>query len=701
MVSANAMTVVGTLARQGLGAPLLLLVLLGMIVLPLPPLALDGLFTFNISLALIVMLVTIYSARPLDFAVFPTILLVATLLRLGLNIASTRVVLTQGHEGTAAAGRVIEAFGDVVIGGNYAVGLVVFAILVIINFVVVTKGATRVSEVSARFTLDAMPGKQMAIDADLNAGVIDQDEARQRRQEIMREADFYGAMDGASKFVRGDAIAAVLILFINILGGLAIGVLQHDLSLADAARNYVLLTIGDGLVAQVPALLLSTAAGIIVTRVSSEQDMAEAVLGQLFRTPQALGVTAGILGVMGLIPGMPHLAFLSLGGAAAWGALRISRRRRAESSPHPEPVSETAGPAPRELVWGDVAQVDRLGLEVGYRLIPLVDKDQNGDLLGRIKGVRKKVSQELGFLIPPVHVRDNLELAPNAYRIVLKGVPVAQGELQPERELAIDPGQVAGKLAGISVQDPVFGMQSVWIEPGQRQFAQSAGYTVVDAGTVVATHLNQVIVRHAPELLGHDEAQQLLDRLAEQAPKLVEDLVPEVVPRRTLVKVLQHLLADQIPIRDMQTILEAIAERAETAKDPESLTVAGRIALRRMIVQQIAGQTEELGVIALDRSLEQMLLQARQLGDGDTMTLEPLLAERIRDGLQRAKEERELAGEPPILLVPPALWWPMARFARRTVVGLHVLSYDEIPDGNRIRIVTSVGRELAQNAAQE
>jgi flagellar biosynthesis protein FlhA len=647
------------------------------------------------------MLVTIYSTRPLDFAVFPTILLVTTLLRLALNIASTRVVLMSGHAGTDAAGRVIESFGNFVIGGNYAVGLVVFAILVIINFIVVTKGATRVSEVSARFTLDAMPGKQMAIDADLNAGLIDQDEARTRRKEIMREADFYGAMDGASKFVRGDAVAAILILVINIVGGLAIGVIQHALSFGDAARTYVLLAIGDGLVAQVPALLLSTAAGIIVTRVSTEQDMGEAIFAQLFRNPQVLGVTAGIIALMGLIPGMPNLAFLSLAAGVAYAAYRLDRRQREAAARPPEPSAQVAPPPPRDVGWDDVAQVDRIGLEVGYRLIPLVDKQQGGEMLGRIKGVRKKLSQDIGFLVPSVHVRDNLELGPNVYRIVLKGVTVGQGQIQPDRELAIDAGEVGGALTGLRVKDPVFGMEAVWIEPSQRQLAQSLGYTVVDPSTVVATHLNQIITKHAHELLGHDEVQQLLDRVATRAPKLVEGLVPDVVPRRTVVKVLQNLLVDQIPIRDVQTILEAMAERAEATRDPEVLTVAVRLALRRLIVQQVAGQTEELAAMTLDRSLEQLLLQSDRVGGEGGLTLEPGLAERLHRALLEAKQARELAGEAPILLVPPGLWSALARFVRRAVPGLNVMSYDEVPDDSRIRIVGTVGRDLNPLSQQE
>ena len=550
---------------RGLGAPLVILMLLAMIVLPLPPFLLDLFFTFNIALSLVVLLVVVYALRPLDFGLFPSILLVATLLRLALNVASTRVVLLEGHNGGDAAGKVIEVFGAFVIGGNYAVGLVVFMILVIINFVVVTKGAGRVSEVSARFTLDAMPGKQMAIDADLNAGLIDQDEARRRREDVTREADFYGAMDGASKFVRGDAIAGILILLINIVGGLAIGMGQHGLDMGTALHNYVLLTIGDGLVAQIPSLLLSTAAAIIVTRVSSSEDMGSQVGKQLVDNPRALGIAAGIIGMLGLIPGMPNLVFLLLGGTLGGTAWMVARRQA-----QPETVDENELPVPvesessetRELSWDDVQPVDIIGLEVGYRLIPLVDRSQGGQLMNRIKGVRKKLSQELGFLIQPVHIRDNLDLGPNAYRISLHGVPVGEAEVFPDRELAINPGKVFGELQGTPTTDPAFGLEAVWIDPAQRDHAQTLGYTVVDASTVVATHLSELLQRHAHELLGHEEVQQLLDNLAQVAPKLVEDLVPKLLLLTTVLRVLQNLLAEHVSIRDIRTIAETLAEEA-------------------------------------------------------------------------------------------------------------------------------------------
>ena len=526
-------TTAGTDLRQifmsGLGAPVLLMMMLAMIVLPLPAIALDMFFTFNIALALVVLLAAIYSSRPLDFAVFPTVLLITTLLRLALNVASTRVVLMEGHTGTDAAGQVIEAFGAFVIGGSYAVGLVVFGILVIINFVVVTKGAGRISEVSARFTLDAMPGKQMAIDADLNAGIITQDEARTRRAEVTQEADFYGAMDGASKFVRGDAVAGILILIINLLGGLAIGMLQHGLAFSDAVRLYALLTIGDGLVAQIPSLVLSSSAALMVTRVSSAQDMGRQIIGQLFDNPRALAVTAGVVGSIGLVPGMPNLTFLLFAGLAGWGAWWLHQRQLARQElPARAPV-ESEAPSP-DLSWDDVEPVDPLGLEVGYRLIPLVDEDQNGELMTRIKGVRRKLTQDLGFLIPAVHIRDNLDLQPNGYRLSLLGVTVGEAEVFPDGELAINPGEVFGEIPGQKTVDPVFGLEAVWIDRLERDTAETNGYTVVDASTVIATHLSQILQLHANELLGHEEVQQLLDKLSVTSPKLVEDLVPKVLP---------------------------------------------------------------------------------------------------------------------------------------------------------------------------
>ncbi len=681
----------GAVLRNGLAIPGLLMALLAMMILPLPPVLLDVLFTFNISLSIVILLASIYSRRPLDFAAFPTVLLAATLLRLALNIASTRVVLLHGHSGPTAAGEVIHAFGDFVIGGNYAVGFVVFTILVIINFVVVTKGAGRISEVSARFTLDAMPGKQMAIDADLNAGILSQDEARKRRAEVAQEADFYGAMDGASKFVRGDAMAGILIVFINIIGGFVIGVVQHSMSMGEAVRVFTLLTIGDGLVAQIPGLLLAVASAVIVTRVSAEADVAEQIGNQLFEDPRALAVTAGILGAMGLIPGMPNIAFLTMAGGAAYIAWRIHQKRQTRAlvpveAPPPPPPADT-----KELSWDDVQPIDAIGLEVGYRLIPLVDRTQNGQLLGRLRGVRKKLSQELGFLVPAVHIRDNLELDPSEYRITVHGATLGTAAVQSGRELAINPGQVYGQLRGTVIKDPVFNLEAVWIGEDQREQATSLGYTVVDASTVVATHLSQIVQDHAHELLGHDEVQKLLDGLARTSPKLVEDAVPKIVPLGVLVRVMQNLLREHVPVRDIRTILEVLAERGGKSQDPVVLTTAVREAMGRVIIQQINGLEEELPVITLDYSLEQILLRSVEGGAEAGIAIEPNLANRFAQSLREAHEKQELTGQPSVLLVPANLREFLARFVRQSVKGMHVISFNEVPDDKQLRIVATVG----------
>ncbi|MCR1827422.1 flagellar biosynthesis protein FlhA [Pseudomonas oleovorans] len=690
------------LRHGNLGIPLLLLVMLGMVMLPIPPFLLDTLFTFSIALSIVVLLVSIYALRPLDFAVFPTILLAATLLRLALNVASTRVVLLNGHEGHGAAGQVIQAFGEVVIGGNYVVGIVVFAILMIINFVVVTKGAGRISEVSARFTLDAMPGKQMAIDADLNAGLIDQNEAKKRRSEVAQEADFYGSMDGASKFVRGDAIAGLLILFINLIGGIAIGVLQHGLPFAEAGKVYTLLTIGDGLVAQIPSLLLSTAAAVMVTRVSSSEDMGAQVNRQMFASPRALAVAAAIMIAMGLVPGMPHFSFISLGLVAAGAAYWIANKQRKTKEEEVKEVQRQQELLPaqkaqevKELGWDDVTPVDMVGLEVGYRLIPLVDRNQGGQLLARIKGVRKKLSQEMGFLMPSVHIRDNLDLAPNAYRLTLMGVSVAEAEVYPDRELAINPGQVFGPLNGIAAKDPAFGLEAVWIDPSQRDQAQSLGYTVVDASTVVATHLNQILHKHAHELLGHEEVQQLMQLLAKSSPKLAEELVPGLVSLSTLLKVLQALLQEQVPVRDMRTIAEAIANVAPKSQDPAAMVAAVRVSLARAIVQGIVGLEPELPVITLEPRLEQILLNSLQKagqGSEDGILLEPGMAEKLQRSLVEAAQRQEMLGKPVILLVAGPIRAMLSRFARLAVPSMHVLAYQEIPDNKQVTIVATVGQ---------
>jgi len=717
------------LAQGNVAIPVILVAILGMMTLPVPPFLLDLLFTFNIALALVVLLVCVYSLRPVEFAIFPTVLLVATLLRLALNVASTRVVLLEGHEGGDAAGKVIEAFGEVVIGGNYAVGLVVFAILMIINFVVVTKGAGRVSEVSARFTLDAMPGKQMAIDADLNAGIIEQEEAKTRREDIAVEADFYGSMDGASKFVRGDAIAGLLILAINIIGGLAIGMVQHDLEFSDAMEKYSLLTIGDGLVAQIPSLLLSTAAAIMVTRVSTTQDMSSQVLDQMFLSPKALYISGTILIVMGLVPGMPHLAFLGLGSgvmAVAWygskSRLKLAAEagqsvgeggrsmpggqagNAAQASPQndaPRIAPDGSGAAEvshKELGWDDVLAVDIVGLEVGYRIIPLVDKAQGGALLGRIKAVRKKLSQELGFLMPSVHIRDNLDLMPNVYRITLMGVTIAEAEIHPERELAINPGQVFGKIEGIEGRDPAFGLDAIWIELSQKDHAQTLGYTVVDSSTVVATHLNQVLQKHANELIGHEEVQQWLDQLAKASPKLSEELVPNTLSVSLLLKVLQNLLLEDVPIRDMRSIAEALVNVTPKTADAGHMVEACRQGMKRMIVQNICGNEDEIPVITLEPDLEQLLLksvqQSQKAGGMDDMgmILEPRIVETLQRSLSESAQRQEMLGKPAILLVSGPLRPVLAKFVRFGNEQLKVLSYQEVPSNKQITIVGTVGQ---------
>ncbi len=689
-----------TLARpenlKALAAPALIVFILAMLVLPLPPFLLDLFFTFNIALSIMVMLVALYTLKPLDFSIFPTVLLVTTLLRLSLNVASTRIVLLEGHSGPDAAGKVIEAFGQFLVGGNYAVGIIVFIILTIINFVVITKGAGRIAEVSARFTLDAMPGKQMAIDADLNAGLIGEEEARRRRKEIAQEADFFGSMDGASKFVRGDAIAAILILLVNIIGGLIVGMMQHDMDAGQAARVYVLLTIGDGLVAQIPALVISVAAGMVVSRVNDEKDITTSFQTQVLANPVVLALSGGILGVLGVIPGMPHFVFLfmaTLLGGAAWWKMRKDRVAVAtEKAAKPEEAAIAATPEESaEASWADVSPVDVLGLEVGYRLISLVDRNQDGELLRRIRGLRKKFAQEVGFLVAPVHIRDNLELKPNAYRITLKGVEVGAGEAFPGMFLAINPGRVSGPLPGNPTTDPAFGLPAVWIESGLREQAHIMGYTVVDASTVVATHLNHVILTHAAELLGRQETQALLDHLAKDAPKLVEDLVPKVLPLATVQRVLQNLLEEGVNIRDMRTIIETLSEAAPRVQDPVELTARVRVALGRAIVQQIWPTGQELHVMALEPSLERLLVQAMQGAGGDGSGIEPGLADTLLRETAAAAKKQEDLGMPPVLLVPGNLRWLLARFLRRAWANLRVLANNEIPDSKTIKVTTIIG----------
>jgi flagellar biosynthesis protein FlhA len=679
---------------SALAAPAIIILLLAMMVLPLPAFVLDVFFSFNIALSVIVLLTSLYTVKPLDFMAFPTILLVSTMLRLSLNVASTRVVLTEGHTGGAAAGKVIEAFGHFLIGGNYTVGIVVFIILTIINFTVVTKGAGRIAEVGARFALDAMPGKQMAIDADLNAGLIAEDEARRRRTEVAQEAEFYGAMDGASKYVRGDAVAGIMVTVINIVGGLLVGLLQHDLGFAQALQTYTLLAIGDGLVAQIPSLIISTAAGIVVSRVASDQDIGTQLVGQLFAKPQVLYITAGIIGGMGLIPGMPNLVFLLLAALLAGSAYAVSKSRAAALVAAPaDAAAAAAAPADaeqEEASWQDIMPVDTLGLEVGYRLIPLVDKTQGGELLKRIKGIRKKFAQEVGFLAPPVHIRDNLELKPSAYRITLKGVEVGSGEALNGQFLAINPGMASGTLPGLVTTDPAFGLPATWIDAGLRDEAQGMGYTVVDAGTVVATHLNHLITTHASELLGRAEVQSLLDHIAKDSPKLVEDLVPKVVSLSTLQKVLQNLLIEGVHIRDMHSVIETLSEHAVHIQDPNELTALVRIALGRAIVQQLFPGANELSVMTLDNRLERLLMQAMGAG-GDGSGIEPGLADTIAQQAGQAAAQQEQMGLTPVLLVPGPLRALLSRFLRRALPQLKVLSHSEIPETKTIRVTSLVG----------
>ena len=681
---------------RALAAPVIIIMMLSMMVLPLPAFVLDIFFSFNIALSVIVLLTSLYTIKPLDFMAFPTVLLVSTMLRLSLNVASTRVVLTEGHTGPDAAGKVVEAFGHFLIGGNYTVGIVVFVILTIINFTVVTKGAGRIAEVGARFALDAMPGKQMAIDADLNAGLIVEAEARRRRTEVAQEAEFYGAMDGASKYVRGDAVAGIIVTVINVIGGFMVGMIQHDMAFDAAIKTYTLLAIGDGLVAQIPSLIISTAAGVVVSRVASDQDIGSQLVGQLFAKPQVLYITAGIIGGMGLIPGMPHVAFLLLAGIMAGTAYAISKRNREaalvatneEAAPAAAPT--TAGES-EEATLQDIVPVDTLGLEVGYRLIPLVDKQQGGELLKRIKGIRKKFAQEVGFLAPPVHIRDNLELKPTGYRITLKGVEVGSGESIAGHFLAINPGMVSGTLPGPVTSDPAFGLPATWIDASLREQAQAMGYTVVDAGTVVATHLNHLITSHAAELLGRQELQQLLDHLVKESPKLVEDLIPKMMPLGTLQKVLQNLLNEGVHIRDMRTIIETIAEHAATTTESNELTALVRIALGRAIVQQLFPGTNELAVMTLDNRLERLLLQALQASGPDGAGIEPGLADSLAQQAEQSTRQQEQMGLTPVLLVPAPLRPLLARFLRRAIPQLKVLSHSEIPDSKTIKVTSLVG----------
>ncbi len=682
-----------TALLRGMAAPLLIVMLLAMMVLPLPPFVLDMLFTFNIAFSIMVLLVAMNTAKPLEFAVFPTVLLVTTLLRLSLNIASTRVVLLEGHTGPGAAGKVIESFGHFLVGDNYAVGLVVFVIMVVINFVVITKGAGRIAEVGARFTLDAMPGKQMAIDADLNAGLIGEEEARKRRAVIAQEADFFGSMDGASKFVRGDAVAGIIILLINIIGGLIVGVLQHGMDVANAAKVYTLLTIGDGLVAQIPALIVSTAAGLMVSRVSMDQNTGQQLMTQVLAKPQALAITGVIIGVMGAVPGMPHFAFLLL--AAGFVAAAYFMHQRNEAAKTVDTAEAAAQPLleTHDVSWDDVTPVDTLGLEVGFRLIPLVDKGQDGELLRRIKAIRRKFAQDVGFLPPVIHIRDNLDLRPNGYRISLKGVEIGRHEAQPGMFLAINPGRVSAQLPGAVTQDPAFGLPAVWIDAEQRDSAQQHGYTVVDASTMVATHISQLIHTHAADLLGRQELQQLIDHLSRDTPKLVEDVVPKLLPLVTLQRILQNLLEENVHIRDMRTIVEVVAAHAVRTQDAAELTALVRMALGRAIVQHLFPGKTDIQVMALDPDLERLLMQTTQAGAANSGVFEPALAETLLLGTQAAARHQEQLGLPMVLLTPSPLRTLLSRFLRRGVAHLTVLAHSEVPDARSIKVTSVIGRK--------
>lgn len=676
---------------QVLAGPVLIMTILAMMILPLPTFVLDLLFTFNIVLAIMILLVAMFTQNTLEFSAFPTVLLFSTLLRLALNVASTRVILMHGHNGANAAGQVIEAFGHFLVGGNFAIGIVVFIILIIINFMVITKGAGRIAEVGARFTLDGMPGKQMAIDADLNAGLIGEEEAKRRRKEVTQEADFYGSMDGASKFVRGDAIAGLLIMAINIIGGLIIGVMQHDMTLSAAGEAYTLLTIGDGLVAQIPGLVISTAAGVVVTRVVNEQDVGEQMVGQLFTSPRVLALSAAVIGLLGLIPGMPNLVFLlftsSLLGIAWWLRGQEGKAKKTGAAPSAPTRAEADVAQVNEATWSDVQMEDVLGLEVGYRLIPMVDHEQQGQLLTRVRGIRKKFAQQMGFLPPAVHIRDNLDLPPTHYRILLKGVTIGKGEVQPDRWMAIDPGCAEGEVPGTPCKEPTFGLPALWIDEVHRELAQTLGYTVVDPCSVVATHLNHLISTHTDELFGRQEAQQLLDQLTKQSPKLIEDLIPGVISLTTLHKVLQNLLSERVPIRDMRTIIDTLAEYATPQSDADELTARVRARLSRAITQQWFPGDDDIQIIGLDMSLEQLLVQATQSGSA----IEPGIAENLMKQTEQALQHQEALGAPPVLLVNPALRLMLSRYLRRIFPQLAVLSSQEINTQRNVRMTYLIG----------
>jgi flagellar biosynthesis protein FlhA len=683
--------VIRNLNAKALTAPLIVIIILMLMILPVPAFLLDIFFTFNIALSIIVLLTALYTIKPLDFMAFPSVLLVTTMLRLSLNVASTRIVLTEGHTGPDAAGKVIEAFGHFLIGGNYLIGTIVFIILTIINFVVVTKGAGRIAEVGARFALDAMPGKQMAIDADLNAGLIGEADARKRRTEVAQEAEFYGAMDGASKYVRGDAVAGIVITLVNMIGGLVVGMMQHQLDFSRALETYTLLAIGDGLVAQIPSLVISLAAGAVVSRVASDQDISNQLVNQIFKRTQVLYITAGIIGVMGLIPKMPHISFLMFAAILGGAAYYFSKKMAAEKILEEKPVAPLVSSELEEATWKDVTPVQTLGLEVGYRLISLVDKNQNGELLSRIKGIRKKFAQEIGFLPPSVHIRDNLELRPTSYRITLKGVEIGTGEAHVGQFMAINPGVVSGEVPGTVTSDPAFGLPAIWIEANIRDQAQALGYTVVDAGSVIATHLNHLISMHASELLGRQEMQSLMDHLNKEVPKITDDLTPKVLPLSVVHKVLQNLLSEGVNIRDMFTIVETLIEYGTQTQDPTLLTSQVRVALGRSIIQQLAPGNSELPVMTLDTNLEKLLIQNLQSNTMNETGLEPSLADTLIRQTAEATHIQEQLGHTPVLLVPHQLRNTLSKFLRRNLPQLRVLSQLELPDNRSIKVTNLVG----------
>ena len=674
---------------RALGAPIAVILVLAMMVLPLPPFALDLLFTFNIAMAVMVMMVAAHMIKPLDFAAFPTVLLLTTLMRLSLNVASTRVVLLQGHTGTGAAGHVIESFGHFLIGGNFAVGLIVFAILVVINFIVVTKGAERIAEVGARFTLDAMPGKQMAVDADLNAGLIDEKEAKRRRIELSDEADFFGSMDGASKFVRGDAVAGIMILVINIVGGFIIGVVQHNLSAGQAADSYILLAVGDALVAQVPGLLISVAAAMVVSRVGKDKDIGSMIGRQVFGSAKSLAITSGVICLLGVIPGMPHFVFLLIASVLGYLSWWLRKTQQEAEKAKAQAVPAAAVAPTGEASWDDLVPVDTLGLEVGYRLITLVDKTREGDLLSRIKGVRRKFAQEVGFLPPAVHIRDNLDLRPSQYRLTLRGAIIGEAEAYPGMWLAINPGHATQKLIGTATTDPAFGLPAVWIEDRSKEMAQMAGFTVVDCSTVIATHLSHLMQVHAARLLGRVETQQLVDHLTKLAPQLIEDVIPKMVGIATLQRVLQFLLEEGVHIRDMRSIVESLAENAATITEPAELARRIRTHIAPAIVQQIYGPARELDVIALEPGLERMVTQALNSPNG--AALDPGVADILTRSAADNSKAQEDRGIPACLLVPDAIRAPLARMLRRAAPRLKVLGHSEIPETHSIRIGSIIG----------